>query len=110
MAFTYQSIVDQARKPLNDADKARYSDADLLNWANHALLALVNRRPDIFIGQLSNLPTGEAALTDTFPLPPVYVKILSDYVTSMAEMVDDEHANSGRAQIFMQMLNWEIPS
>lgn len=110
MAFTYQSVVDRARDPLNDADKVRYPDAQLLRLANDAMMMLCNRRPDLFIGQFGSTPTGEAALTDLLPLPPVHVVTLANYVTAMAEMVDDENADSGRAAAFMQLLGAEVPA
>ena len=103
MAFTYQSIVDLARMPLNDDDKVRYTDATLLIYANHGILQILKRRPDLFIGQFGNLPTGDATLGDTFPLPGWYVQTLADYVTARAEMADDEHVNSGRAAAFVQL-------
>lgn len=110
MAFTYQSVVDLARIPLNDTDKARYSDATLLLFANHGMTQIAKRRPDLFIGQYTNLPTGEKLLTDTFPLPVEYVQTVADYVTARAEMTDDEHVNSGRAAVFAQLFGAEAPS
>jgi hypothetical protein len=109
MAHTFQSVVDIARIPLNDADKTRYPDDTLLSFANQAILTLANRRPDLFIGQFNSLPQGEAALSDAFPLEPVYETTVGNYVTALAEMVDDESANSGRAAAFMQLLNAEVP-
>jgi hypothetical protein len=109
MAFTYQSVVDLARLPLNDSDKTRYTDADLLSYANHGMLAIVKRRPDLFIGSYASLPDGEDALTDAFPLEPEYVQTLADYVTARAEMADDEHTNSGRASVFVQLFSAEAP-
>ncbi len=108
MAYTYQNVVDLARIPLNDEDKARYSDDILLAYTNSVILALFMRRPDIFMGQYGNLPTGNAELTDTLPLPEAYKSLLADYVTSRTSMIDDEHANSGLAGAFMQLLNPEI--
>ncbi len=107
MAFTYQSIVDLARIPLNDVDKARYSDETLLTFANHGMLQLVKYRPDLLIGQWANVPTGEKVLADAFPLEPGYLQTVADYVTARAEMTDDEHVNSGRAQVFMQIVGKE---
>lgn len=107
--FTYQDVVNLAREPLNDTDKARYSDSQLMLYTNTAILTLAQRRPDLFIGQFDNLPTGQADLADDFPLPPAYTVTLSDYVTARAEMIDDEHANTGRAAAFMQLLNSEVP-
>lgn len=110
MAFTYQTIVDLGRIPLNDTDKARYSDQQLLMFANHGMLAVAKHRPDLFIGQFGSLPNGEALLTDAFQLDPSYAQVLADYVTARAEMTDDEHANSGRAVLFTNMFTSEIPS
>lgn len=107
MAFTYQSVIDLARIPLNDADRARYSDATLLSFANHGMLALTKRRPDLFIGSFSSLPNGEKVLGDAFPLPAGYVQTIADYVTARAEMTDDEHVNSGRAAAFAQLFGTE---
>jgi hypothetical protein len=110
MAFTYQSVVDLARIPLNDSDAVRYPDVDLLSYANHGVLAVTKRRPDLFVGNYANLPTGEALLGDTFPLPAEYVQTLADYVVARAELADDEHTNSGRAAAFAQLFGAEAPA
>ena len=110
MAFTYESVVGLARTPLNDADKARYTDATLLAFVNHGLLTLAKRRPDLFVGQFSNMPTGEKVMADTFPLPAEYVQTVADYVTARAETSDDEFVNSGRAALFMQLFGSEAPA
>jgi hypothetical protein len=110
MAFTYQSVVDLARIPLNDEDKARYSDAMLLSLANHAALQILKRRPDLFVGQFASLPDGERMPDDIFPMPAAYVQTVADYVTARAEMTDDEHAGSGRAAVFAQLFSAEAQS
>lgn len=109
MAFTYQSVVNLARVPLNDSDKARYPDAALLAFANQGVLQLIKRRPDLCVGQFGSLPGGEKALADAFPLPVDYVQTVADYVTARAEMTDDEHVNSGRAAAFAQLFGTEAP-
>jgi hypothetical protein len=110
MPFDYQYLVDLARVPLNDADKARYPDETLLLFANQAILQVLKRRPDLFIGQFASPPTGQAALTDTFPLPPEYAQTVADYVTGRADMTDDEHASSGRAIAYAQLFGAEAPA
>lgn len=103
MAFTYQSVVDLARIPVNDAGKDRYSDTTLLSFANQGMLQIFKRRPDLFTGQFGNPPHGKNLLTDTFPLPAEYVQTVADYVAARAEMTDDEYVNAGRAALFMQL-------
>jgi uncharacterized protein DUF6682 len=110
MAFTYQSVVDLARIPLNDADKTRYPDADLLSYANQGMLTIIKRRPDLFIGMFASLPDGEKALTDSFPLDAGYVQTIADYTTARAEMADDEHVDSGRAALYVQLFGAEAPA
>lgn len=109
MAFTYQDVVDLARIPLNDSGKARYSDEQLLMYANHGMLNAGKYRPDLFIGQFGNMPNGEALLTDAFQLGPEYAQVIADYVVTRAEMVDDEHADSGKAEVFGKLYTGEIP-
>lgn len=110
MAFTYQSVVDLARLPLNDVSKDRYSDATLLSFANHGMLTLAKRRPDLFFGQYAAMPDGEKILTDSFPLAAGYVQTVADYVTARAESIDDENMNTGRASAFMQLFGSEAPA
>ena len=107
MPFTFQSVVDLARIPLNDADQARYPDSTLLLFLNQGMLQVLKRRPDLFIGQFARPLDGQAGLADSVPLPPEYIQTLADYVTARAEMTDDEHVNSGRAAIFMQLFATE---
>jgi hypothetical protein len=109
VAFTYQNIVDLARIPLNDKDKVRYTDEQLLDFANQGMLMFSKRRPDAFIGQFNNLPTGEAALADPFPIDAEHSQTIADYVTARAEMTDDEHADSGRASVFARLFDNEAP-
>jgi|SRR5687768_17527668 len=106
---TYQDLIDLARIPLNDEDKTRYPDDVLLLFATHSILYLWRRRPDLFIGQFDTPPT-EAGLTGTFPLAPEYLQVVADAVTARAEMTDDEHANSGRAAAYMQLVGADAPS
>ncbi len=107
ISLTWQSIVDLARIPLNDEDKTRYPDDVLLSFAGHGLLQMLKYRPDLFIGRFRTSPGAQALPTDAFPLPPEYAQLLADYVTARAEMADDEHAVSGRAAVFMQLINTE---
>lgn len=105
MAFTFQTLVDRARVPLNDADKTRYSDAELLSYGVDAYLMLRRYRPDMFLGQWSTFPSvSSLTLNSNFPVAgDEYLPILADYVTSRAEFKDDEHVIQQRAQALYAM-------
>lgn len=96
-----QAVLDRARIPLNDADKTRYPDAELLQYAVAGVERLFALRPDLRFGQYG---TALATLTPgtTFPAPERYLQVIADYVGFRAETKDDEHVISGRATAFMQ--------
>jgi len=109
MAYTMQQLVDRARIPLNDADKDRYTDADLLGYAVDGLLIAVYKRPDLLIGNWTASSTYTAlVLGDSFPLPDRYMPVLADYVTARAELVDDEHVDSQRATTLMSLFETKL--
>ena len=91
-----QNIIDRARIPLNDAAKNRYTDTVLLGYANDAILVLRKRRPDLFLGSWSALPSNLAA-TVALPVDDEYFPMMADYVTGRAELIDDENVDSTRA-------------
>ena len=107
MAYTMQNIVDMAREPLNDARKARYSDALLLRIGNAAIMRACELRPDLLFGQ-TYTPASALALGGTFPLPDQFAQTVADYIGGRAELRDDENVNSGRAQALMQMFTQEL--
>jgi hypothetical protein len=93
---TMQDILDDARRPLNDADKTRYPDVNLLAYANAGLRTLRLKRPDLFFGQYAT-PFTSTLVTDVLPIDDIYRPALADYVTARAESIDDEHVNSAGA-------------
>jgi hypothetical protein len=107
MAFTFQQVADRARIPLNDSDKVRYPDSELLTHAVDAYLLLRRYRPDLFITSYTALPDFNT-LTLTSPFPGADDHLLpavADYVTARAEFKDDEHVLKERAQLFYQLFS-----
>lgn len=102
MAYTMQQVVDRARVPLNDDDKARYTDADLLAEANASINLLKLKRPDLFFGQFLALP-GDKELTDSFPLDDTMFAPVAAYVTGMAETKNDDSVLEQRAELFLNI-------
>lgn len=107
MTVKFQDVADLARKTLNDVDKDRHTDADLLLYAIAGIKELRIVRPDLFIGQFLTLPD-TFALTDVLPIDTMYMVALADYVIARAESMDDEHVGSGRAAMFYQMASGQL--
>lgn len=98
---TFQSLITSARTLLADVGGVRYSDADLLEYANEAVSEARRVRPDLFYGSYTTTP-GTYLITDTVPLADFYHAYVKDYIVFRAEIREDEYANDGRA---MAMLN-----
>lgn len=102
MAATFQQLCDRARLSLKDDAKDRYTDAELLVYANLALGVIKRRRPDLFFGQYGT-PLTSAALTDAYPLTPEYEVCMIDYLIARSESKDSEFADESRAVGFFGM-------
>ena len=109
MAFTMSEVVDKARLHINDIDKVRLTDTDLLGLANDFVLLARNKRPDLFYGQFLTLSTTEKlALGAAFPLPNEYVPVMADYIVAMAEAGNDEAVLTQRTELFLKMVAGQI--
>ncbi len=106
---TIQAVLDLARDPLNDADKVRYSDADLLKFANAAIRRIYQVRPDLRFGAYTT-PVTDLVISSVFPLPAEYAQAVADYITFRAESRDDEHVDSNRVTVFLNSFNQAILS
>jgi hypothetical protein len=107
MSRTFQQACDRARIPLNDADKTRYPDADLLAYGNDAILILRQKRPDLFFGSWTIPPAGYA-IGDNLPVDDTYFPAVCDYMTGRAEFRDDEDAMQQRAAAFLQLFGGNL--
>lgn len=107
MAYTMQNVVDQARIPLNDDDKTRNSDLDLLGYANSAISELKLKRPDLFFGMFLALP-GKKNLADPFPIDDTIFQPVCDYVTARAESKNDDSILEQRAAAYFSLFNGGI--
>lgn len=104
---TFQHIVDQARKDLQDADKVRYTDAELLQYAIDGVLEARRMRPDLFFGGYGTTTTSYT-LASTFPVPATYEMLFTHYIVFRAEFRDDEYAVDGRAVAFLTRFEKEL--
>jgi hypothetical protein len=97
---TFQQVIDSARVDLQDAEKIRYPDAELLEYANDGVQEGFRVRPDFKFG---NYPAASVTyeLSDLVPFPEGYQMLLKHYVVFRAEARDDEYAADGRAALFL---------
>lgn len=104
---TFKDVIDSARVDLQDADKIRYPDAELLEYANDGAQEGFRYRPDFLLGQF-----GAAATTyvggSTVPFPAQYQMLLKHYVVARAELRDDEYSQTGRAGALLARFEKEL--
>lgn len=104
MSRTYQNAADRARSmALNDAAKERWADADLIGFANDAILVLRRDRPDLFIGQFAALPSSTEVVSGAtaLPVPDEYFVPIVDYVVARAHGRDSEDAAQELVPVFL---------
>lgn len=104
---TLQQIIDSARVDLQDAAKTRYTDAELLEYANDGIQEGYRFRPDFKLGSFSVAPVTYVAGDDA-PFPYTYQMILKHYVVARAELRDDEYALDGRAAALLGRFEKEL--
>lgn len=98
---TFQQIIDSARVDLLDADKTRYTDAELLEYANDGVKEAFRIRPDFRLGSYTSAYTTYVAANDV-PIPDLYQMLLKHYIVFRAEVRDTEYVDEGRAAMFLQ--------
>lgn len=135
MAKTWQNVIDEARVILQDTEsQPRYTDATLLAKLNRGLQELRRLRPDAFwdffdtddvhppevvvvdsdpdddTEEFDELEDGEIALSATFNLDLMFYTPLVYWVSSSAELVDDEFTNDGRVVLLQNQFKTMVVS
>lgn len=98
MAFSMQSVIDLARGDLNDANKIRYPDADLLKHANDGVAKAFALRSDLRFGSYATAYT-DLAVGDDFPLGIEYRDAVAAFIVARAQEADDEFVTQGKAEL-----------
>lgn len=135
MAKTWQNVIDEARVLLQDtAEVKRLENPVLLAMLNRGLQELARLRPDAFweffivddvqVPEVVNLDAdpddepdefdadedAQIALTADFNIPMMFYTPLVYWVTSSAEIVDDEFTDDGRASMLMAQFKQMVVS
>lgn len=91
-----QSVIDLARLDLNDADKVRNTDAQMLASANDGIARTIVLRPDLQYGSYGST-FADLSTASSFPLPLEYRKPIADFIVMCCETHDDPFAIEQRA-------------
>ena len=122
MAKTYQDVITEARVLLQDTDSDAYrvSETNLLAIYNRALQAIARVRPDacydLYSANSLNVPelvesgagAGQTDYTDTFGLEMQFFNPLVSYIVGVAEIIDDEYTQDGRAMMLLNSFKGEV--
>jgi len=92
-----QDIVNLARESLNDDEKIRWPDDECLLYAQDALDAIYQIRPDLYITQFNTFNAETLKLTSQNPLETRYRRQIADYIIMRCMMKDDEAVNANKA-------------
>lgn len=99
-----QDYISAARTLLQDTIEVyRYSNAELVDGLNFAVLEARRIRPDLFLTSFDDLPTFTAAqLADVVGIDPMYRLAFLYYVVGHAQVRDAEDTTDARAAAFFQ--------
>lgn len=92
--------MDSARVDLLDAEKIRYTDAELLEYANDGVKEAFRIRPDFRLGSYTTALQTYAASAN-IPIPEQYQMLIKHYVVFRSEVRDTEYVDDGRAAMFL---------
>ena len=96
MSVSMQSVLDLARLDLNDSEKTRNPDANMLSFANDGIAKALTIRPDLKWGSYATAYTDLSTASD-FPLPLEYRPAIANYIVLRCETADDPFAIEQRA-------------
>jgi len=122
VAKSYQDVISEARVLLQDTDSDSYrnTETNLLAMLNRGLQALARIRPDacydLYSANSLEVPelvesspgAGQTIYTADFGLEMQFFNALVHYVTGMAEIVDDEYTEDGRAAMLLNQFKMNV--
>jgi len=106
---TFGTLLHEARGLLNDlvpiSGSPRFTDDDLLEIVNEALLQTRSKRPDAWLtyGLRKSLPVATAS--SVLPIEDQFYSALLFYTVGRAELIEDTFADNGRAITLMGKFN-----
>ncbi len=119
---TYQDVITETRVLLqdSDSDNYRYSEVVLIAILNRGLQSVARSRPDacydLYTDNSLEVPelvedspgSGQTIYTTNFGLEMQFFNPLVSYLVGIAELVDDEYTEDGRAAMLLQAFKAEL--
>lgn len=99
MTTLFSKLISDARVDLNDAAGVRYTDSQLIGYANDGMREIKKVRPDLFFGSYGTALSTYVA-SDNVPFDDLYVSFLKDYIAFRAGLRDDEENSAVRSAAF----------
>lgn len=97
---TVADYIGRCRIQLQDLiEPYRFSDDDLVDYLNEAMMVARRVRPDLFVGRfrLSFPDYSAGAMTETVPVDAMYRPPFIHYISGMAQLEDQEDTEDARA-------------
>lgn len=119
MANTIAALLLEARAimqdviPTGSVDGTRYTNQDLLDAFNDAMLQARAKRPDLFLGMGMRTPVPRFVVDDItnnteFPLDPMVYPAFVYYVVGRSELRDDTFADDKRAEMMLAKFTGQL--
>jgi hypothetical protein len=108
---TVGQVVKESRRLLqDDVVPYRYSDGDLVDTLNIAMLETRRLRADLFLPGRFAIPfydtAGTVNMAATIPIEPMYRQVFVYYIVGRIELRDDEQTQDSRASaLFNKFIN-----
>lgn len=96
---TFNQLISSARVVLNDTSGTRYTDAQMVEYANDGLTEIYRIRPDLRFGSYTTA-VGTYVGTDTVPIADTYAMFLKDYLVFRGGLREDEQSSDIRSTAF----------
>lgn len=96
---TFSQLISSARVVLNDAAGTRYTDPQLIEYANDGLKEIYRIRPDFRFGTYTTAVSTYTS-SDSVPISDTYSMFLKDYIVFRAGLREDEQSSDIRSTAF----------
>jgi len=99
MPTLFSTVITNSRVDLNDVAGTRYTDSQLIGFANDGIREIKKVRPDLFFNTYATALSTFVS-NDNVPIDDIYVQFLKDYIVFRAGLREDEDNSINRAAAF----------